>query len=124
MREFDTACLTLVRTPAPGEIRAIREREHLSQAVFARDLNGRNNLISDWERDVKKPGGPGPASANGVRKGRRSSRRALPASSEAGAGCRKAAPPVLHEAARNGRSYPDTKFELALPIILFSLLRA
>jgi putative transcriptional regulator len=58
MRELDAACLTPVRTLAPDEIRAIREREHLSQPVFARYLNVSRNLVSDWERGVKKPGGP------------------------------------------------------------------
>lgn len=58
MREFDDACLTPVRTFSPDEIRAIREREHLSQPVFARYLNVSKNLVSDWERGVKKPGGP------------------------------------------------------------------
>lgn len=58
MREFDDACLTSVRVLSPDEIRALREREHLSQPVFARYLNVSKNLISDWERGVKKPGGP------------------------------------------------------------------
>ena len=39
-------------------IRALREREHLSQPVFARYLNVSKNLVSDWERGVKRPGGP------------------------------------------------------------------
>ncbi len=43
---------------APEEIRAIREREHISQPVFARYLNVSKNMVSDWERGVKKPGGP------------------------------------------------------------------
>ena len=43
---------------APEDIRALREREQLSQPVFARYLNVSRNLISDWERGVKKPGGP------------------------------------------------------------------
>jgi len=38
--------------------RALREREHLSQPVFARYLNVSKNLVSDWERGVKRPGGP------------------------------------------------------------------
>lgn len=58
MREFDEACLTPVDPLAPSDIRAIREREQLSQSVFARYLNVSKNLISDWERGVKKPGGP------------------------------------------------------------------
>ena len=58
MREFDEACLTTVSTLTPDEIWALREREHLSQPVFARYLNVSKNLVSDWERGVKKPGGP------------------------------------------------------------------
>ena len=58
MREFDEACLTPVRELGPDEIRALRLREKLSQPVFARYLNVSRNLISDWERGVKKPGGP------------------------------------------------------------------
>lgn len=58
MREFDDTCLTVVEPLPPEEIRAIREREHLSQPVFARYLNVSKGLVSDWERGVKKPGGP------------------------------------------------------------------
>ncbi len=58
MREFDEACLTQVHVLAPEEIKAIRMREHISQPVFARYLNVSRNLVSDWERGVKKPGGP------------------------------------------------------------------
>ena len=58
MREFDEACLTPVRILSPEEIKTIRLRERISQPVFARYLNVSKNLISDWERGVKKPGGP------------------------------------------------------------------
>jgi putative transcriptional regulator len=58
MREFDEACLTPVVPMPPERIRALRERERLSQPVFALYLNVSKNLISDWERGVKKPGGP------------------------------------------------------------------
>jgi putative transcriptional regulator len=58
MREFDEACLTPIEEMSPAEIRALREREHLSQPVFARYLNVSKNLVSAWERGVKKPGGP------------------------------------------------------------------
>jgi putative transcriptional regulator len=58
MREFDEACLTTVRVLSPEEIKSIRLREHISQPVFARYLNVTKNLVSDWERGVKKPGGP------------------------------------------------------------------
>ncbi len=58
MREFDDACLTPAPVLAPEEIKAIRENEHVSQPVFARYLNVSKNLVSDWERGAKKPGGP------------------------------------------------------------------
>jgi len=58
LREFDEACLTPIRMLGSEEIRFIRLREHLSQPVFARYLNVSKNLVSDWERGVKKPGGP------------------------------------------------------------------
>lgn len=58
MREFDEACLTSVEALSPDEIRSIRERESISQPVFARYLNVSKGLVSDWERGVKKPSGP------------------------------------------------------------------
>lgn len=58
MREFDEACLSPVLPIAPEEIKAIREQESVSQSVFARYFNVSTNLISDWERGTKKPGGP------------------------------------------------------------------
>lgn len=58
MREFDESCLTPIEPLSPEEIRELRLREHISQPVFARYLNVSKNLVSDWERGVKKPGGP------------------------------------------------------------------
>ncbi len=58
MRDFDESCLTNALPIPPEAIRALREREHLSQPVFARYLNVSKNLVSDWERGVKRPGGP------------------------------------------------------------------
>jgi len=58
LRGFDEACLTPARVLTPEEIRQIRERERVSQPVFARYLNVSKNLVSDWERGVKQPGGP------------------------------------------------------------------
>jgi putative transcriptional regulator len=58
LREFDASCLTPVLPMPPERIRALRERDRLSQPVFARYLNVSKNLVSDWERGVKKPGGP------------------------------------------------------------------
>ena len=58
LREFDESCLSKPHEFSPEEIGAIRERENVSQAVFARYLNVTKNLVSDWDRGVKRPGGP------------------------------------------------------------------
>jgi putative transcriptional regulator len=57
MRKFDDACLTLVRPLSAEEIRALRERDGASQAVFSRYLNVTTGLISQWERGEKHPQG-------------------------------------------------------------------
>jgi putative transcriptional regulator len=57
MRFFDDLCLTPPQTWHPDDIRALREREHVSQPIFAYYLNVPKNLVSDWERGVKKPSG-------------------------------------------------------------------
>jgi putative transcriptional regulator len=57
LRKFDALCLTPVRPIPPAEIRALRERERVSQAVFARHLNMSTGLISQWERGEKRPAG-------------------------------------------------------------------
>lgn len=58
MRSFDALCLTTVEPLSPAEIRALREREHVSQAVFSRYLNVRKDAVSKWERGEKRPDGP------------------------------------------------------------------
>lgn len=58
MREFDALCLTPVEPLAPEEIRALREREQVSQPVFAHYLNVRKDAVSKWERGEKRPDGP------------------------------------------------------------------
>jgi putative transcriptional regulator len=40
------------------EIKAIREKAHLSQAVFAKYLNLTPGYVSQLERDAKRPTGP------------------------------------------------------------------
>lgn len=57
MRRFDETCLTPIRLLMPGEIKAIREREHVSQTVFANYLNVTSSLVSKWERGDKRPSG-------------------------------------------------------------------
>lgn len=58
MRHFDEACLTRIETLNPRQIKAIRERERVSQTVFANYLNVTPNLVSKWERGEKRPSGP------------------------------------------------------------------
>jgi putative transcriptional regulator len=58
MREFDQTCLKRIEEIKPAQIKALREREQLSQPVFAHCLNVSKNLVSDWERGKRKPGGP------------------------------------------------------------------
>ena len=57
LRRFDLLCLTQIEPLAPEQIKAIRDREHLSQAVFARYLNVSLSLVSQWERGEKRPSG-------------------------------------------------------------------
>jgi putative transcriptional regulator len=58
MRRFDDACLTPVQPLSPKQIRALREREQVSQTVFVNYLNVTPNLVSKWERGEKRPSGP------------------------------------------------------------------
>jgi putative transcriptional regulator len=57
MREFDELCLTPIRHFVPEEIRQIRERENVSQSVFANYLNVSKGIISKWECGEKRPSG-------------------------------------------------------------------
>jgi len=57
MRRFDAACLMPIRPLKPAEIKAIRERERVSQTVFANYLNVTSSLVSKWERGEKRPSG-------------------------------------------------------------------
>ena len=58
MRGFDAACLTAVDDLDAEDIRGIRERAHMSQAIFAQVLNVTTSIISKWERGEKRPSGP------------------------------------------------------------------
>lgn len=58
MHEFDASCLTVVHDFTAQEIRALREREEVSQDVFAHYLNVSKDSVIKWERGVKHPAGP------------------------------------------------------------------
>jgi putative transcriptional regulator len=49
MREFDRLCLPPVEPLQPEEIRQIREKAHVSQAVFAALLNTSLSTVQKWE---------------------------------------------------------------------------
>jgi putative transcriptional regulator len=59
----------LVGQPISGdEIRSLRERAHLSQAVFARYLNLTTGYVSQLERGAKRPTGPALVLLNVIRR--------------------------------------------------------
>jgi putative transcriptional regulator len=58
MRRFDETCLTPVHEFTAKQIRALRKREEVSQAVFALYMNVSKDSVGQWERGEKHPGGP------------------------------------------------------------------
>jgi putative transcriptional regulator len=57
MREFDTLCLLPVRELKPTEIKRIRLKEKVSQAIFAKVLNTTVSTVRQWEQGEKHPRG-------------------------------------------------------------------
>lgn len=57
MRHFDASCLTTVEKLSAKEIAEVRQKEGVSQAVFAKYLNVTAGLVSQWERGEKQPRG-------------------------------------------------------------------
>lgn len=57
MREFDEACLVAPSALAPRRIKQIREKQRVSQPVFARYLNTSESTVEKWESGAKKPSG-------------------------------------------------------------------
>lgn len=49
MRHFDESCLTPVHAFSAEEIKSLREREEVSQTVFAHYLNVTTTSVSQWE---------------------------------------------------------------------------
>jgi putative transcriptional regulator len=58
LKQFDTLTLPPVRDLSAKEIRAIRTRARVSQAVFAAVLNTSVSTIQKWEIGEKRPSGP------------------------------------------------------------------
>lgn len=57
MREFDALCLPEVEHYDAARIKAIREKERVSQAVFAAYLNTSPSTVRAWEQGGKSPKG-------------------------------------------------------------------
>jgi putative transcriptional regulator len=58
MKAFDVLTLPPVRDLSPRQIRAIRTRARMSQAVFAAVLNTSVSTVQKWEIGEKRPSGP------------------------------------------------------------------
>jgi putative transcriptional regulator len=57
MRHIDKGQTAEVAPLSPEEIRAVRDRARMSQAVFARHLNVTTGYVSQLERGAKHPTG-------------------------------------------------------------------
>jgi putative transcriptional regulator len=57
-----------IPVPTGEDIRAMREKANLSQAVFARKLNLSTGYVSQLERGVRQPSGPTLVLLNLIRK--------------------------------------------------------
>ncbi|OPY13216.1 MAG: Antitoxin igA-2 [Syntrophus sp. PtaB.Bin138] len=58
MREYDALCVEPVAAYSAEQIRSLRERYRLSQAVMAAVLNTSLSTIQKWELGDKHPSGP------------------------------------------------------------------
>lgn len=58
MREYDALCLEPVPSYPGDQIRALRDRYQLSQAVLAVVLNISLSTVRQWEIGAKRPSGP------------------------------------------------------------------
>lgn len=56
-RQLDALCLPEKRVFKPIEIRRIRKRNRVSQAVFASVLGTGKTTVQHWEQGVKTPSG-------------------------------------------------------------------
>ena len=57
LREFDRLCLPPVEPLAPEQIKRLREKARVSQAVFAALLNTSLSTVQKWEVGQKRPTG-------------------------------------------------------------------
>lgn len=57
MRSFDDSCLAVPVPFKPSQIKQLREKNNVSQPVFARYLNTSESTIEKWETGAKRPSG-------------------------------------------------------------------
>ena len=57
LRNFDASCLVVPPEIDPEQIKKIRERNRVSQPVFARFLNTTESTVQKWESGAKHPSG-------------------------------------------------------------------
>ncbi|HTB66667.1 MAG TPA: DNA-binding transcriptional regulator [Steroidobacteraceae bacterium] len=57
MKDFDTSCIEEISPIRPAQIKMLRERNKVSQPVFARYLNTSESTVEKWETGAKKPSG-------------------------------------------------------------------
>lgn len=57
MKDFDESCIAKISSIRPAQIKMLRERNHVSQPVFARYLNTSESTVEKWETGAKRPSG-------------------------------------------------------------------
>lgn len=55
--EFDLLCVPPVKAYSPSQIKRLRQKHQMSQAVFATYLNTNRATVQKWERGSQKPTG-------------------------------------------------------------------
>ena len=58
MRGFDEGCLAVPAAFDPNAIKALREKNHVSQPVFALHLHTTASTVRKWEQGETHPTGP------------------------------------------------------------------
>lgn len=57
MRDFDEASLSATPKFTARDIQKLRQRNHVSQPIFARYLNTSESTVEKWETGAKRPSG-------------------------------------------------------------------
>jgi putative transcriptional regulator len=57
MKDFDESCIAKISAIRPAQFKMLRERNHVSQPVFARYLNTSESTNEKWETGAKRPSG-------------------------------------------------------------------